>query len=74
MATTPVRTFGKTDSILQDALGQARDQLSQAEKAIREKADYAAIETERYVRRRPWTALAVAGSIGVVVGLLLARR
>lgn len=61
-------------SVLQVALDEAKGQLSQAEKAVREKSGYAVAETEKYVGGHPWTALAVAGSIGIVIGLLLTRR
>lgn len=74
MTATQTRTSGNSDSILQTALEQAKGQISQAEKAIHDKAEYAAVETERYIRRRPWAALAVAGTVGVLVGLLLTRR
>ncbi len=62
------------DSVLQTALDQAKGKISQAEKVMQERAGYAADETRHYVKHHPWTALAVAGSIGVVLGLLLTRR
>lgn len=74
MPTAQARTYGDPESVLQGALDQAKGQLSQAEKAIQEKAEYATAATERYVNGHPWTSLAVAGSIGVVIGLLLTRR
>lgn len=74
MPAAQVRTYGDTESVLQGALDQAKGQLTQVEKTIQEKAEYATAATERYVGGHPWTSLAVAGSIGVVIGLLLTRR
>lgn len=79
MTTTHSANQGKNyrtdaDSTLQIALEQAKGRLSEAEKALQEKAEYAVSATGRQVGRHPWTALAVAGSIGIAVGLLLTRR
>lgn len=71
---TQGKNSGTTDSALQTALAQAKGQLSEAEKVLQEKAEYAVAATERRVGRHPWTSIAVAGSIGIVVGLLLKRR
>lgn len=74
MTTAKAASNEDTNSVLQVALGQAKDKLVQAEHAIHQGTDYAAAETERYVASHPWTTLAVAGSIGVLIGLLLGRR
>jgi ElaB/YqjD/DUF883 family membrane-anchored ribosome-binding protein len=74
MSIATAKHTGEADSVLQTALDQAKGKISQVEKVMQEQAEYAADETGRYVKRHPWTALAVAGSIGVVVGLLLTRR
>lgn len=65
---------GTDETPVQRALGQAKEQYAQAEEAVKEKAENVAIATERYVGGHPWTSLAVAGSIGMVIGLLLTRR
>ncbi len=56
------------------ALEQAKQHYAQAEAAVKEKTQNAAMATERYIDMHPWTSLAVAGSIGMVIGILLRRR
>ena len=40
----------------------------------REAADTAAGETDAYVRGNPWAAVAVAGTVGLLIGAALSRR
>lgn len=62
------------DSALQIALERVKAQLSEAENMLQEKAGHAVAARGRQVSRHPWASLAVAGSIGIAVGLLLKRR
>ncbi len=74
-STAPQRgAAGNSDSAVQAAIDHAKGRVVQAGQALQEKADQAATVTERYVGAHPWTSLAIAGSIGVVVGLLLNRN
>jgi len=61
---------GNSESVVQTALEQAKTGVQ----VLEDKAYQATEQSERYIGDHPWTALAVAGSIGVVVGLLLNRR
>lgn len=53
-------------------LVQAR--MDQAQAAVRVKARAAADAGDSYVRENPWEAIGIAASVGVVIGVLVARR
>jgi len=63
---------------LQNRIEQAKDRLSDAQTAVRDRTEQATYAARRYVVANPWkslaASLAVAGSIGVIVGLLIGRR
>jgi len=48
--------------------------LKDAQSVAVEKSKAAAYATDDYVHENPWRSIAVAASMGVVVGLLIARR
>ncbi len=48
--------------------------LKDAQAAAVEKSKAAAYATDDYVHENPWRSLVAAASVGVVVGLLIARR
>ena len=52
----------------------ARGTLADAQGIARDKAGQAAAATEKYVADNPWKAVAIVGSIGVIVGMLVNRR
>ncbi|MEC5384611.1 DUF883 domain-containing protein [Uliginosibacterium sp. H3] len=56
------------------ALERAKLSLGEAEKAALAKAGKAAKATDTYVRDNPWKAVGLGAAIGVVVGMLIARR
>jgi ElaB/YqjD/DUF883 family membrane-anchored ribosome-binding protein len=57
-----------------EALGRARQKLGVIEEELRERAAAAAGEADRYVHENPWPVIAAAAGIGVLIGILLARR
>ena len=59
---------------LQQSMAEIRPRLARAEAALEEKARAAAKSTDDYVHDRPWTAVGIAAGIGLVVGILAARR
>lgn len=59
---------------IQDSLHQAKVKLAEAEAVVRERAAQAARYTDEYVHDNPWHAIGVAAGIGLVLGILLARR
>lgn len=59
---------------IQDRLHRAKGDLSHLQSAAVDQARQAARVTDDFVHDQPWTAVGVAAGIGVLVGLLIARR
>jgi ElaB/YqjD/DUF883 family membrane-anchored ribosome-binding protein len=59
---------------LQESLHIAKEKLDAAETAVMEKTRQAARATDHYVHENPWKAIGVAACVGVIVGMLIARR
>jgi ElaB/YqjD/DUF883 family membrane-anchored ribosome-binding protein len=57
-----------------EKLETAKGTLADAQTIARDKAEHAAAATEKYVAENPWKAVAIVGSIGVIVGMLVSRR
>jgi len=57
-----------------ESLRLARVRLSETHEAVMEKARGAANATDAYVRDSPWEAIGVAAGVGLLLGVLLARR
>jgi len=56
------------------SLGVAKAKLSEAQAALLAKTRAAAKATDEYVHVHPWQAIGVGTAVGVLVGLLIARR
>jgi ElaB/YqjD/DUF883 family membrane-anchored ribosome-binding protein len=59
---------------LQERLAQARDGIAGLQSAATEKAKAVGHAADDYVHEHPWQSVAMGAGIGLVVGLLLARR
>jgi ElaB/YqjD/DUF883 family membrane-anchored ribosome-binding protein len=59
---------------LQDSLRSAKERLIAAETALAERTREAARATDQYVHENPWKSIGVAASVGVIIGMLIARR
>lgn len=59
---------------VQTRLSGARERLAEAEAVLVDKSRAAAQVTDDYVRESPWTAVGIAAGVGVLVGLIAARR
>jgi ElaB/YqjD/DUF883 family membrane-anchored ribosome-binding protein len=59
---------------LERSVSIAKAELASAERALLERARETARHTDEYVHDHPWTAVGVAAGVGLLVGLLLARR
>ena len=57
-----------------EKLETAKGTLADAQSIVSDKAGHAAAVTEKYVAENPWKAVAIVGSIGVIVGMLVSRR
>ncbi|MFL6674276.1 MAG: YqjD family protein [Massilia sp.] len=55
-------------------LVNAKDDLIALEQAAVEKAKVAARATDDYVKENPWKAVGLGAALGVVVGMLIARK
>jgi ElaB/YqjD/DUF883 family membrane-anchored ribosome-binding protein len=51
-----------------------RERLGDAQDVALKKGKAAAIATDDYVHDNPWRSILAAASVGVVIGLLIARR
>jgi ElaB/YqjD/DUF883 family membrane-anchored ribosome-binding protein len=52
----------------------AKDDLIRLEEAVVEKTKAAAKATDEYVQENPWKAVGLGAALGLVVGLLIARK
>ena len=59
---------------IMQSLSQARHELSRMQMQASETARRAAYGVDDYVHTNPWKTLGFAALVGVVVGLLIARR
>jgi len=59
---------------IQERLQGAKLRLSEAEAALVTKTRAAARATDTYVHESPWTAVGIAAGVGLLVGLIIARR
>jgi len=59
---------------LEQTLRGARGELAEFEQAVKERVMQAGMATDGYVRSHPWEAVGIGAGVGLLVGLLLARR
>jgi len=58
----------------EESLRQAKARLSSIEDEALQRARQAAQYTDEYVRENPWQSVGIAAGVGLLLGLLLARR
>ena len=58
----------------EESLRQAKVRLSEVEEEAMRRAREIANAADEYVHENPWQSVGIAAGIGLVVGLLLARR
>jgi ElaB/YqjD/DUF883 family membrane-anchored ribosome-binding protein len=58
----------------EESLRQAKVRLSEVEEEAMRRAREVAEAADEYVRENPWQSVGIAAGIGLVVGMLLARR
>ena len=59
---------------IRENLSAARHKLADIEETVTVKAKEAARATDDYVHEHPWRAVATAGGVGLLIGLLIGRR
>lgn len=59
---------------MEDSLRTARVKVAEAQEVMRDRAKQAAQATDDYVHAHPWKAVGFAAAVGIIVGMLIARR
>jgi ElaB/YqjD/DUF883 family membrane-anchored ribosome-binding protein len=59
---------------IQKSLQVVKENLVDAEEAVVERAKEAAKVTDEYVHDNPWKAIGITAALGMIVGMLIARR
>jgi ElaB/YqjD/DUF883 family membrane-anchored ribosome-binding protein len=59
---------------IRESIEAAKARVREAERAARQHGEDAVHATEDYARRNPWQAMGIAAGVGLVIGVLLARR
>lgn len=58
----------------EESLKSAKVGLAEAQATVVAKTKEAALATDEYVRANPWESVGVAAAVGLVIGMLIARR
>lgn len=59
---------------IQKSLHVARERLLDAEEAVVERTKAAAKATDEYVHDNPWKAIGISAALGLIAGMLIAKR
>jgi len=59
---------------IEQRLEEGKKSVAEAEVLLLEKTTEAAKSADVYVRENPWNAVGIAAGVGLVVGLLVARK
>jgi ElaB/YqjD/DUF883 family membrane-anchored ribosome-binding protein len=59
---------------IQKSLQDVKERLIDAEDAVIERTKEAAKVTDEYVHDNPWKAIGITAALGMIVGMLIARR
>ena len=59
---------------IRESIEAAKARVREAERAARQHGEDALHATEDYAKRNPWQAMGIAAGVGLVIGVLLARR
>ena len=59
---------------IQKSLQVAKERLVNAEDAVIERTKEAAKVTDEYVHDNPWKAIGITAALGLIAGMLIARR
>jgi|SRR6266571_1833313 ElaB/YqjD/DUF883 family membrane-anchored ribosome-binding protein len=58
----------------EQTLSNAKNDLVRLEETVVEKTKEAAKATDEYVKENPWKSVGLGAAVGVVIGLLIARK
>lgn len=66
--------FQAAKAKFEQTLSSAKADLGRLEEAVVEKTKEAARATDEYVHENPWKSVCIGAGVGLLVGLLMARR
>jgi ElaB/YqjD/DUF883 family membrane-anchored ribosome-binding protein len=66
--------YNQARARLEQSIDAAKRELDAAEQALLDSVHEAGQATDRYVRRHPWQSAGIGAGLGLLVGLLIARR
>jgi ElaB/YqjD/DUF883 family membrane-anchored ribosome-binding protein len=66
--------YNEARARLEQSLKAARGELEEIEKALMDRARHAGHATDSYVREHPWESVGIGAGIGLLLGMLIARR
>ncbi|WON76521.1 YqjD family protein [Serratia sp. UGAL515B_01] len=70
----PKAELDKLRTKAEEALKDTRARLSDAGDKLAHQTKQIACQADGYVRENPWTGIGIGAAVGVVLGVLLARR
>jgi ElaB/YqjD/DUF883 family membrane-anchored ribosome-binding protein len=59
---------------VEESLQTAKTQLAQVQDLMLERTEEAVQATDDYIKGNPWRAVGIAAGVGMVLGILIARR
>jgi ElaB/YqjD/DUF883 family membrane-anchored ribosome-binding protein len=59
---------------LEESVKRARERIGSSQDAVLESAREAGRSADSYVREHPWESIAVGAGVGLLLGMLIARR
>jgi ElaB/YqjD/DUF883 family membrane-anchored ribosome-binding protein len=66
--------IGSIRSKALETLSSAKENFSNAQSSLTDKAKVAAESADEFVHRNPWEAVGVAAGLGLLIGLFIRRR
>jgi ElaB/YqjD/DUF883 family membrane-anchored ribosome-binding protein len=66
--------YAEARARLEGSVQRASERIGSAEEALLESARDAGRSAEGYVRSHPWESIAVGAGVGLLLGMLIARR
>lgn len=59
---------------LEQSVAQAKERLAATDEAMRNRVREAGSSVDAYVHENPWRAVGLGASVGLIIGVLIARR
>ena len=66
--------YSEARAKLEQSMQTARRELANAEAVVVDSARQAARSADDYVRRHPWESMGIGAAVGLLIGMLIARR